>query len=116
MLSFSLLACRSAPPPREVELERFDAEVSNLERIAADAALARGSGLRFVLAFGEAADLDLFVTGPRQETVYFANTPTAVGGELEVDARRRFQLREEARVRCGRRPHIVNVEHRLGRL
>ena len=43
--------------------------------------------------------------------------PRAPGEHLpEVDARRRFQLREEARVRCGGRSHVVNVEHRLRRL
>jgi hypothetical protein len=39
------------------------------------------------LAFGDAADLDLYVTGPLAETVYFANTPTRVGGRLERDLR-----------------------------
>ncbi len=43
--------------------------------------------LRFALAFGAGADLDLFVTGPRYESVYFANTPSAIGGALESDVR-----------------------------
>ncbi len=38
------------------------------------------------LVFGREADLDLYVTGPSQETVYFANTP-AGGGELDADRR-----------------------------
>ncbi|MFQ5417483.1 MAG: hypothetical protein ACE5FL_10600 [Myxococcota bacterium] len=46
-----------------------------------------GCDLRVRLAFDDAADLDLYVTGPRQETVYFANTPSAIGGELEHDLR-----------------------------
>jgi len=42
--------------------------------------------LRVELAFGEGADLDLYVTDPALETVYFANTPTRLGG-LEADLR-----------------------------
>ena len=32
-------------------------------------------------------DLDLYVTGPSWETVYFGNTPSKSGGKLERDAR-----------------------------
>ncbi|HKJ24927.1 MAG TPA: hypothetical protein VKB65_08915 [Myxococcota bacterium] len=39
------------------------------------------------LAFDASADLDLYVTGPRRETVYFANTPTKLGGHLDADRR-----------------------------
>jgi hypothetical protein len=40
------------------------------------------------LHFGEEADLDLYVTDPARETIYFANTPSsASGGVLEADAR-----------------------------
>lgn len=87
MLAIAFAACRSAPPPREAELERRHVEVGELEAVAAEAARSDGGELRFALAFGGEADLDLFVTGPRQETVYFANTPSAVGGELEADLR-----------------------------
>lgn len=38
------------------------------------------------LAFGAEADLDLYVTGPSQETVYFANTPAGTGA-LDADRR-----------------------------
>jgi hypothetical protein len=44
--------------------------------------------LRVRLAFGAAADLDLYVTDPLQETVYFANTPSRfTGGRLDDDRR-----------------------------
>jgi len=44
--------------------------------------------LRVELVFGESADLDLYLTDPSQETVYFANTPSHVnGGRLEADLR-----------------------------
>jgi hypothetical protein len=44
-------------------------------------------GLRVELHFGAEADLDLYVTDPLRETVYFANTPTRRGGVLERDLR-----------------------------
>jgi len=44
-------------------------------------------GLFVSLTFGGNADLDLFVTGPLQETVYFANTPGRSGGVLVRDMR-----------------------------
>ena len=37
------------------------------------------------LAFDASADLDLYVTDPLQETVYFANTPSRSGGALDRD-------------------------------
>ena len=44
--------------------------------------------LRVSLVFGEGADLDLYLTDPSQETVYYANTPSQVhGGRLESDLR-----------------------------
>ena len=39
------------------------------------------------LSFDDQADLDLFVTGPDQETVYFGNNPSLGGGRLLVDVR-----------------------------
>lgn len=44
-------------------------------------------GLRVTLTWVGAADLDLYVTGPSWETVYFGNTPSRSGGTLERDAR-----------------------------
>jgi hypothetical protein len=39
------------------------------------------------LAFGSSADLDLYVTDPLGETVYYANTPSRIGGALIEDRR-----------------------------
>ena len=39
------------------------------------------------LIFGAEADLDLFVTDPDHEEVYFANSPSRLGGVFEVDRR-----------------------------
>jgi hypothetical protein len=44
--------------------------------------------LRVELVFGAGADLDLYLTDPSQETVYYANSPSRVnGGRLEADLR-----------------------------
>ncbi len=48
---------------------------------------APAGGLRVELHFGAEADLDLYVTDPLQETVYFANSATRRGGRLERDLR-----------------------------
>lgn len=39
------------------------------------------------LIFGGRADLDLFVTDPLREEVYFANSPSRLGGVFEADRR-----------------------------
>ena len=54
--------------------------------LVASAPLAPGA-LRIRLAFGAGADLDLYVTDPLQETVYFANSPSRAGGRLDHDLR-----------------------------
>ena len=43
--------------------------------------------LRVRLVFASEADLDLYVTGPSRETVYFANASARDGGVLEADRR-----------------------------
>jgi uncharacterized protein YfaP (DUF2135 family) len=46
-----------------------------------------GLGVIVTLRWSAPADLDLYVTDPALETVYFANPRTASGGVLERDAR-----------------------------
>jgi hypothetical protein len=87
ILALAGLACRGAPPTRETLLAGVASEVAALEQaLARQREPARGA-LRVSLAFGSEADLDLFVTGPRHESVYFANTPSVIGGTLEADLR-----------------------------
>ena len=59
------------------------------EALAAAPAPDRGGPGALVvrLAFGEEADLDLYVTDAGNETVYFGNSPSATGGELRADLR-----------------------------
>ena len=45
------------------------------------------AGVTVTLRWSAAADLDLYVTDPTLETVYFGNPRTASGGTLERDAR-----------------------------
>ena len=42
---------------------------------------------RVQLVFDESVDLDLYVTGPAQEAVYFANATSRDGGALTADRR-----------------------------
>lgn len=75
-----------------------------------ESAPASGS-LRVRLAFGAEADLDLYVTGPTYETVYFANSPARSGGELERDLRCDAQ---EPRIEVVRFPHAAPGPYRVG--
>lgn len=45
------------------------------------------AALKVRLHFGSEAGLDLHVTDPKQETVYFGNSPSLGGGVLERDLR-----------------------------
>jgi hypothetical protein len=80
------LAC--ATPRGEAQVEETARLRSALERsfpLSAPAPAPAPPGLRIHLAFGADADLDLYVTDPLQETVYFANTPSRSGGRLVAD-------------------------------
>ena len=71
LLSLFLLSCARKPetePPRFTDARPQDA-------------------LEVHLVFDEAADLDLFVTDPNQEAVYFGNNPSLGGGILDRDQR-----------------------------
>ena len=47
----------------------------------------QASGLQIRLVFGAEADVDLFVTDPDLETLYFGNNPSLGGGVLAEDIR-----------------------------
>jgi hypothetical protein len=101
-------------PPEVREAERLSAV---LEKAVAE--LPAEPGLRVLLAFGPAADLDLYVTDPLEETVYFANSPSASGGRLEADLRcdspgqgDRIEVVRFADPRAGR--YRVGVDHPKG--
>jgi hypothetical protein len=86
------LAAAAAAPARERTpaaqwTPALEAEAAQLEAALAQRPLASGGALRIVLAFGGAADLDLYVTDPLAETIYFANERAVAGGRLTADAR-----------------------------
>jgi hypothetical protein len=90
LLMCGLLACASgpppAPPPPEWNAGRL-AEALRLEHLLAEAPSAVAGGLELRLAFPGDVDLDLYVTDPQLETLYYANTPVRSGGELLEDRR-----------------------------
>jgi hypothetical protein len=83
-------ACASAPPPPPPPPEWSDAlrtRVAVLADHLRALPVAPASELVVRLAFPPEADLDLYVTDPLLETIYYANTPAKSGGRLERDAR-----------------------------
>ena len=94
-----IFACTSVSGPSQAEREARATEANALAaQLAASPLIAPASGeIRVRLVFGETADLDLYVTDPRQETVYFANSPSRGGGRLDRD------------VRCGEPPPRVET-------
>jgi len=64
----------------------LEAEASRLEAALAKAPPPADAALRVRLAFGAAADLDLYVTDAQDETIYFGNERAASGGRLSADA------------------------------
>jgi hypothetical protein len=95
----SLFACTSGAGPSQAEREARAAEANALAaQLAANPLMPPLPGeVRVRLVFGTSADLDLYVTDPRQETVYFANSPSRGGGRLDRD------------VRCGEPPPRVET-------
>jgi hypothetical protein len=83
VLVAAVAGCASpAVAPELAEAERLRAW---LERALADRPRPAPDALRVYLAFAGDVDLDLYVTDPTQETVYFANTPSRAGGRLDAD-------------------------------
>lgn len=80
-----LAACGGAGGPTPADPAALARQANELAAALHEAAPV--GGLRVQLAFRAGADLDLYVTDPLEETVYFANTPTRTGGELLADRR-----------------------------
>ena len=78
-------------PANDAEAEWTPQQLERLGRLEKTLSETRrpreSASLRILLAFDEAADLDLYVTDPLQETVYFANSPSRSGGRLLADVR-----------------------------
>lgn len=92
-LCAAIPGCDDAPPPGPAPApeaawtpERTREADAQAQRLATQGPAAPGE-LRVHLAFGTDADLDLYVTGPDEETIYYANTPGKGGGALVEDRR-----------------------------
>ena len=86
----TLLACASPrpepqPPPEWDDAKR--AAAAALEAVLTAEPTAPDGELVVRLAFEAGADLDLYVSDPLDETVYYANTPVRSGGALDADRR-----------------------------
>ncbi len=81
--ALALGCATSSPSPADVAT-RQEALARTLDSLPVEAT---GESLVVRLAFGAEADLDLYVTDPAQETVYFGNSPSGGGGRLRDDRR-----------------------------
>ena len=85
------LACAGGPPkpppPAPEWSDALSARADALEAGLAAAPRAPAGELVVRLAFEPGADLDLYVSDPLDETVYYANTPVRSGGALDADRR-----------------------------
>jgi len=88
-----LLACANGPakppPPAQAPewTDALSARADALEAALAAEPPAAAGALVVRLAFEPGADLDLYVSDPQGETVYYANTPVRSGGALDADLR-----------------------------
>jgi hypothetical protein len=87
-LAIALAGCAAPTTDRLLASELMEREARELAvalSLQPQPALAPGE-LRVLLVFGGAADLDLFVTTPSQETVYFANSPSHTSADGSRDS------------------------------
>ena len=89
-LVVSLAACEDPETDNVLRQHRLEAQSQKLSSILGDATARVSSGeqgLTIQLTFGADADLDLYVTDPLLETVYFANHSGKSGGRISNDVR-----------------------------
>ena len=90
LISLTLVACgdeHTQEQERSSALEARGAVIAARLRAVNDGKLEHYQGLVVQLAFGPEADLDLYVTDPLLETVYFANKKGRSGGKINEDRR-----------------------------
>ena len=73
-----------------------------------------GSELRIQLAFESTVDLDLYVTDPLLETVYFANQKSVSGGRIIEDVRCEENTERGVRIEEIRFTHPYAGRYRVG--
>jgi hypothetical protein len=86
VLAGGLFGCSGAGDQGQAEQAALLDRANELA-VRLDERLAEGPGIVVQLAFGEEADLDLYVTDPLLDTVYFARHETRTGGRISADVR-----------------------------
>ena len=81
-----LTACAPSPPT-DAELAALDARADALAEDLSAAAVDGSAGVVVRLMFDETVDLDLYVTDPLLDTVYFARHESRTGGVITEDVR-----------------------------
>ena len=86
---FLLTACTRGEEGSQAELERLTKHTALLTQKLAtlNKNEIESEVMKIRLAFNADADLDLYVTDPRLETIYFANHESKSGGRIESDIR-----------------------------
>ncbi len=84
--TLALLACGKSAPS-DAELAAIDEQAAMLAQDLAAALVPADGGVVVRLAFDPAVDLDLYVTDPLQDTVYFARHESRIGGVISADVR-----------------------------
>jgi hypothetical protein len=112
-----LQACASGPPPAppvpEWTASRTEAVVALEAALARDTERPAGA-LRVRLAFSGQVDLDLYVTDPKLETLYYANSPVRSGGDLATDHRCEADSDDAPRIETARFAAPLDGRYRVG--
>ena len=89
LFGFAVLVsgCGASESELEAQQARLDQKAKALGTVFQGRETQILQGLSVQLAFEADTDLDLYVTGPLLETVYFANLASKSGGELSADVR-----------------------------
>ena len=89
LFGFAVLVsgCGASESELEAQQARLDQKAKALGAVFQGRETQILQGLSVQLAFEADTDLDLYVTGPLLETVYFANLASKSGGELSADVR-----------------------------
>lgn len=85
--ALALIGGCAEPLPTDEELRAIEERAGALARSLGELAEARAKGLDVRLMFEEDVDLDLYVTDPLLETVYFARHDSRTGGRIVSDVR-----------------------------
>ncbi len=87
VLTAGLPGCANEPVPTDRSAPGLAEQAEQLAERLSEERPTDSAGLVVQLAFGEEADLDLYVTDPLQDTVYFARHESRTGGRIAADVR-----------------------------